>query len=109
MKDGSSKVLQDALVTVRTAMKEKGFRTKGLLFYRKTDAGNTVLLSLQKSQSSSASASSVAINYGVYSGRIGRKVGDEDGAVRRRVCARAAGSGPRRSTADSGAERWHLY
>jgi hypothetical protein len=77
----SGKVLQDALVTVRAVMKAKLFRCKGLTFHRIADAGNTMLLSLQKSQSSSSSASSVTINFGVYSKLIGHKLGDEEAAA----------------------------
>jgi len=80
MTHGSDKVLRDALVMVRAALREKGNRANGATVYRKLNGGNVALVSLQKSQTSSASAATVAINYGVYSARVGCRMGDENAA-----------------------------
>jgi hypothetical protein len=81
MTSASTKVFQSALVSVRAFMKGKGFRAKGMLFYRRVDDGNWQLLSLQRSQSSTTATTSVAINYGVYSARVGRKLQEDEAAA----------------------------
>lgn len=70
----SNLVLRDAVIAIRTALKQRGFSRKGTNFFRKLDNGNTILLSLQKSIKSSPAEALVTINYGVYSARIGEKL-----------------------------------
>jgi hypothetical protein len=74
-------VLSDVLASVRRALKERGFSTKGQTFHQQLEHGNTILLSLQKSSTSTRIESEVAINYGVYSAVIGRSLQDEPGAA----------------------------
>jgi hypothetical protein len=77
----SGSVLNAALINVRRALKERGFVAKRNSFHRRTEAGNTLLLSIQKSVSSSATDTQVALNYGVYSARIGSRLQDEPKAA----------------------------
>ncbi|WP_394840846.1 DUF4304 domain-containing protein [Pendulispora brunnea] len=56
---------------LRPTFKARGFRTKGLTFYRQV-ADNFGLVQLQKSQASTAATVQFTINLGVFSGRIQR-------------------------------------
>lgn len=73
----SARVVKDALITVRRALKARGFSAKGTTFHRRTDDGNTVLISVQKSVKSSSAEAAVTLNYGVYSGRLGSRLQDD--------------------------------
>ena len=77
----SGAVLKDALVVVRQALKARGFSAKGTTFHRKTDDGNTVVLSVQKSVKSSPAEAEVTLNFGVYSARLGSKLQDESSSA----------------------------
>jgi len=77
----SGAVLKEALALVRRALKERGFRAKGANFHRKSQDGNVIMLSIQKSTTSTVAASLVTLNYGVYSALLGSKFQDEPGAA----------------------------
>lgn len=73
----SGLVLKEALVVVKRALKERGFSARRTTFYRRTEGGNTVVLSVQRGVKSSAAETEVALNYGVYSARIGERLQED--------------------------------
>jgi hypothetical protein len=70
-------ISKEVLAIVRGALKERGINAKGTMFYKRVDGGNTIALSLQKSQKSSVAEVLVTVNYGVYSARIGATLRDD--------------------------------
>jgi len=77
----SGAVLKEALALVRRALKERGFSAKGVNFHRKSQDGNVIMMSIQKSTTSTVAASLVTLNYGVYSALIGSKFQDDPAAA----------------------------
>lgn len=94
-------VLNDALVLVRRAMKERSFAAKGNSFFRRTEGGNTMVLGVQRSLQSSRAAVLVTLNYGVYSARVGMGLQEDPESARDVWQAHW-----RRRLADDGRERW---
>lgn len=76
----SGAVLKEALASVRLALRDKGLRAKGMIFFRTADAGNVVLLAIQKSTTSTRARATVTLNYGVYCTLLGAKLQDDASA-----------------------------
>lgn len=70
-------VVKEALVLVRRSLKERGFLAKGNTFLRRTPAGNTLILAVQRSVQSSDKVVLVTLDYGVYSSRLGARLQDD--------------------------------
>lgn len=96
-----SDVFKGAVALIRSALRDRGFSSKGSTFWRKTDEGNTLLLVLQRSSGSSARTRRVTINYGTHCVRIatalGRDPADELDVWKAHW---------RKRLAESGRERW---
>lgn len=77
----SRAVLKEALVRLRRTLKGQGFQAKSATFFRHNAEGNTILISAQKSTTSTPRESLVVINYGVYSRVIGARLSGDTSAV----------------------------
>lgn len=99
----SGAVLKEALIGVRRALRDKGFKAKGMTFSRTTEGGNTLLLGLQKSTKSTGAQCQVTWNYGVYCATLGARL--QDDAAASDDVARAHW---RERLTENGNERW-LY
>jgi hypothetical protein len=97
----SGLVLKGALTHVKRALKQRGFASRGTTFYRTSDQGNTVALSVQKSRHSSDAEAQITINYWVYCVRIGEKLEDDPSWALDVAMAHW-----RRRLAEGGREKW---
>jgi hypothetical protein len=68
---------RDALAILRRSLRAQGFAGKGAAFHRAAASGNVETISIQKSTKSSGAELLIAINYGVYSARIGGCLGED--------------------------------
>jgi len=99
----SKSVLKGALTVVRQTLKARGFAAKGTRFHRRTESGNTEILSFQKSVKSTSSEVLLTINYGVYSACVGTKLGDDPSAS-----LHVEEAHWRKRLRESGREKWLL-
>ena len=94
-------VTKDAIAILRRELKRRGFASKGTTFHRRTERGNTILIQVQKSRYSTADEAKVTLNFGIYSARLGARLGDENAAAL--DLARAHG---RERPSENGQEKW---
>ena len=74
MNADSKTVLNAALPEIRAHLKGKSFRARGMTFTRTAGNGNTLILNLQKSSSSTRQSTRLALNYGVVSALVARSL-----------------------------------
>jgi hypothetical protein len=77
MMSESGLVLKEAMLAVRRAMKERGFSSKGFVFFHRIEGGNIVVLALQKSTRSTSATTEVTVNYGTYSVLLGARLQED--------------------------------
>ena len=63
---------QEAFRHAREAMKQRGYRARGKVFWRRTESGNTWIIDVQRSRYSTRDEVRITVNYGVYSALVGR-------------------------------------
>src|SRR5690349_11088765 len=97
----SDAVLKEALVRLRRELKERGFRSRGTAFHRRTPDGNVIILSIQRSSKSTRVKSEVTLNYGVYSTLVGNKLQDDPSSA-----MDIANAHWRKRFSEGGREKW---